>query len=292
MSSWDSTASASAARCCCLKACRCRSPLIPAPHPSAWGLVKIGSACALAVQVLARVTIQGRVVPRRCRPTSERRAGARRQRNQGGTDVDARYGDGIPHGDPWRGRQQLQRHRAKRQRDRQPGRQRRRHMDYGFPGCTGLQCQVANKCGTKDGTAMAASSTFRLATCPIRGRVYVPNSPVTLIASGASCDRCDNLLSGDPITTATTDTMGRFTLANVLRRQHSGSRPSGQVAAAADDSTYRACSATSVDPTTTRLPRTQAEGKYPAHRPYHRRSGRAGVFCCGKLGIADSEFSS
>ena len=165
-------------------------------------------------------------------------------------------------------------------------------MDYGFPGCTGLQCQVANKCGTKDGTAISGVVNIPAGNLPLYGaKVYVPNSPVTPIASGASCDRCDNLLSGDPITTATTDTMGRFTLANV---------PSGDnIPVVVQAGKWRrqltiphidACSATSVDPTTTRLPRTQAEGNIPL---IALTTGGLDALECllRKLGIADSEFS-
>lgn len=166
------------------------------------------------------------------------------------------------------------------------------NMDYGFPGCTGLQCQVANKCGTKDGTAISGVVNIPAGNLPLYGaKVYVPNSPVTTLTAGASCDRCDNLLSGDPITTATTDTMGRFTLANV---------PSGDnIPIVVQAGKWRRqltiphiddCSATSVDPTTTRLPRTQAEGNIPL---IALTTGGLDALECllRKLGIADSEFS-
>lgn len=165
-------------------------------------------------------------------------------------------------------------------------------MDYGFPGCTGLQCQVANKCGTKDGTALSGVVNIPAGNLPLYGaKVYVPNSPVSPLTAGASCDRCDNLLSGDPVTMATTDNMGRFTLANV---------PSGDnIPVVVQAGKWRrqvtiphidACSATSIDPTTTRLPRTQAEGNIPL---IALTTGGLDALECllRKLGIADSEFT-
>ena len=45
--------------------------------------------------------------------------------------------------------------------------------------------------------------------------VYIPNAPVDPITHGASCDRCNSRLSGEPISTALTDTQGAFVLKNV-----------------------------------------------------------------------------
>ena len=166
------------------------------------------------------------------------------------------------------------------------------NMDYGFPGCTGLQCQVANKCGTKDGTALSGVVNIPAGNLPLYGaKVYVPNSPVSPLVAGASCDRCDNLLSGNPVTSATTDNQGRFTLANV---------PVGDnIPLVIQAGKWRrevmiphidACSATTVDPTTTRLPRTQAEGNIPL---IALTTGGLDALECllRKLGIADSEFT-
>jgi hypothetical protein len=45
--------------------------------------------------------------------------------------------------------------------------------------------------------------------------VYVPSSPPLPIASGASCDSCNALYTGNPIATALTDADGKFTLSGV-----------------------------------------------------------------------------
>ena len=43
--------------------------------------------------------------------------------------------------------------------------------------------------------------------------VYVPNGPVLPLPTGLTCDRCENVLSGNPLVKTTTDTAGKFTLA-------------------------------------------------------------------------------
>jgi hypothetical protein len=45
--------------------------------------------------------------------------------------------------------------------------------------------------------------------------VYVPKSKPSALASGASCDSCSALYTGEPVAAALTDTAGRFTMQNV-----------------------------------------------------------------------------
>jgi hypothetical protein len=166
------------------------------------------------------------------------------------------------------------------------------NQDFGFPGCTNLQCQVANYCGTKDGTALSGVVNIPAGNLPLYGaKVYVPNTALSPLVAGASCDRCDNLTSGNPVTSATTDNQGRFTLANVPAGDNiplviQAGKWRRQVTIPHID----ACSATSVDPTTTRLPRTQAEGNIPL---IALTTGGLDALECllRKLGIADSEFT-
>ncbi len=45
--------------------------------------------------------------------------------------------------------------------------------------------------------------------------VYVPNSPLSPIVHGPTCDQCGSTLSGDPLVATLTDAAGHFSLANV-----------------------------------------------------------------------------
>src|SRR5262249_18620520 len=45
--------------------------------------------------------------------------------------------------------------------------------------------------------------------------VYVPNAPLAPLPTGASCDRCDAKVSGNPVVITSTDTSGKFKLDNV-----------------------------------------------------------------------------
>ncbi len=86
----------------------------------------------------------------------------------------------------------------------------------GTPGpCEGLRCQV-KACGggadtTVSGTVYAPNGTLPLYNVI----VYVPNLTPLPLTKGVTCDKCGALASGDPITTALTDSKGNFTLKGV-----------------------------------------------------------------------------
>ena len=88
---------------------------------------------------------------------------------------------------------------------------------------------VANLLGDGDGGLLStASSCAGGASTTISGTVYdpakknplydvvvyVPSSTPSPLTTGASCDSCDSLYTGNPVATALTDTSGRFTVAN------------------------------------------------------------------------------
>jgi len=81
--------------------------------------------------------------------------------------------------------------------------------------CEGLRCQV-KACGggadtTVSGTVYAPNGTLPLYNVI----VYVPNLTPLPLTKGVTCDKCGAIASGDPITTALTDSKGNFTLKGV-----------------------------------------------------------------------------
>ena len=165
--------------------------------------------------------------------------------------------------------------------------------DAGTPSCVNLKCRIPD-CSKMGGGTTTISGVVNIpaGNLPLyNATVYIPNGPVAPIVTGASCDRCDGLFSGDPIATTTTDVNGRFTLTGV---------PAGadiplvirlgkwrrQITLP----TVQACSANTVDAAKTRLPRNRSEGDIP------KLALVTGAFDAAecifrKIGIDDSEFT-
>jgi hypothetical protein len=90
--------------------------------------------------------------------------------------------------------------------------------------CTNLQCYQntckygackVGPCANGGTTSVSGIITDPSGTLPLYNIiVYVPNSPLMPISTGASCEKCGTV-SGDPIASALTDTKGHFTLLNV-----------------------------------------------------------------------------
>ncbi len=80
--------------------------------------------------------------------------------------------------------------------------------------CSGLQCQQ-HSC-PNGGTTTISGKVYdpALANPLYNVVVYVPNTAVKPLPTGASCASCNSLFSGDPIATALTDASGAFTLKN------------------------------------------------------------------------------
>ena len=106
--------------------------------------------------------------------------------------------------------------------------------------------------------------------------VYVPNTTPSAITSGATCDKCDTYVTGQPIAVALTDAQGRFSLKNV---------PSGaNIPLVMQTGKWRrqitvanvpACASTALtDKNQTRLPQQQERGRHPADRDRDRRLRR------------------
>lgn len=159
--------------------------------------------------------------------------------------------------------------------------------------CTGIQCNVAI-CPDAGTTSVSGVVYDPAGVNPIyNALVYIPNAPLAPVPTGASCDVCSATASGSPITTALTDTAGRFTLANV---------PTGtnvplviQVGKWRREVSIPAVTSCIdnplTDPNLTRLPSTQAEGNIPLIAV---TTGEADAIECllRRVGIADSEFTT
>jgi hypothetical protein len=161
----------------------------------------------------------------------------------------------------------------------------------GSGGCEGLECQQITCPG--GGTTTVSGTVYEPAgKLPLFNvTVYVPNRELEPITDGATCDRCDVTLSGDPIATALTDTNGRFVLENVpvgediplvvqlgkWRRQITLPKVEGCVDNPTVDKTVR-------------LPRNKAEGELPK---IALTTGGSDVLECllYKMGIDASEFT-
>jgi hypothetical protein len=83
------------------------------------------------------------------------------------------------------------------------------------PACVGLQCQQM-ACGgggdtTVTGTVFAPNGTLPLYNVI----VYVPNTKVSPLAQGVTCDQCGAAASGNPVVSTLTNPDGTFTLKNV-----------------------------------------------------------------------------
>jgi hypothetical protein len=156
--------------------------------------------------------------------------------------------------------------------------------------CVNLECQQKQCPGGADtsvtGTVYAPNGTLPL----YNAIVYVPNAPVQKFTKGATCDKC-GAVSGNPVTTALTDSHGNFTLHNV---------PSGdniplvvQVGKWRRQTTIKnvaECTQTKItDPNLTRLPKNQTEGDIPQIALTTGGCDKLGCML-PKVGIDASEF--
>ena len=130
--------------------------------------------------------------------------------------------------------------------------------------CTGLCAQVPVCTGgvttTLEGTAFVPNGVDPL----VNGVVYVPNGALQPFTPGIQCALCGVPVSGDPLTGARTGPDGHFTLTNV---------PAGQnIPLVIQAGKWRRqitipeiepCTSNAVDPSLSRLPRSQMEGDVP-----------------------------
>ncbi len=130
--------------------------------------------------------------------------------------------------------------------------------------CSGIQCNVA-RCASGS-TSVSGVVYDPAGVNPLYNVVvYIPNAPLEAIPTGATCEQCNAMLSGQPLTTALTDAKGAFRLENV---------PTGtNIPLVMQVGRWRrkvtipkveGCQETVLkDPQLTRLPRNKSEGDIP-----------------------------
>jgi hypothetical protein len=80
--------------------------------------------------------------------------------------------------------------------------------------CSGLACQI-HECPVDHSTSISGTVFDPAGKNPLYDVVvYVPNSQPKPFATGATCDTCDELYTGEPIAVALTDAFGHFTITN------------------------------------------------------------------------------
>ena len=162
------------------------------------------------------------------------------------------------------------------------------------PDCVGLECAQVD-CSSKGlpdtqltGTVYAPNGTLPLYNVT----VYVPNGPVLDLPTGLACDRCENVLSGNPLVKTTTDTAGKFTLTNVPATANvplviQVGRWRRQITIP----NIAACDSTPLTADQTRLPKNKTEGDIP--RMALSTGGADALECLlRKIGLEDSEITN
>ncbi len=164
-------------------------------------------------------------------------------------------------------------------------------QSMGYDGCTNLQCRQVS-CKSGNVTSISGRVNIPAGNLPVPGAyVYVPNSALKPITTGPSCERCDTLFSGEPVSRTQTDLNGSFKLDNVpigenvpLVVQVGKWRREINVAY------VEPCTETALPQEDTRLPKTQSEGNIP--KIALATGGKDTLECLlRRVGVADSEFT-
>ena len=161
------------------------------------------------------------------------------------------------------------------------------------PPCVNLACDQVECPDGQTTTSLSGNVTIPSGELPLPNvSVYVPNSELGPIAQGASCERCEDMVTGDPLVHTTTNPRGNFYLEDVPVTDN---LPlviqTGKWRRKVEISTVEECTENQVDPDKTRLPRNRSEGEIPSIAV---TTGNCDALECLLLdiGLDDEEFST
>ncbi len=132
--------------------------------------------------------------------------------------------------------------------------------------CDNLECHQVTCPPDGDRTTVTGTVHIPSGALPLPNTsVYVPNSDLEPITQGASCERCEDMLTGDPLVQAITDVHGNFELINVpVTDNLPVVIQSGKWRREITVDTIEPCTENQItDDDLTRLPRNQSEGNIP-----------------------------
>lgn len=172
-------------------------------------------------------------------------------------------------------------------------------------------------CSVDSPTTLTGTVHIPAGTLPLpNARVYIAQTPapddplappnLPPIKHGVTCETCDQIVPADAISNTTTDLNGQFKLSNIpvppdgkaeylivrVGKWRRSLRIENQNSRNANALKISRCSATSIDPNLTRLPKNQSEGDIPK---IALSTGKADSMEClfrsPKIGLDDSEFT-
>ena len=160
--------------------------------------------------------------------------------------------------------------------------------------CDNLECEQITCPPDGDRTTLTGTVHIPSGEYPLpNASVYVPNSALEPIPQGASCERCEDMLTGDPLVQAITDVDGHFELINVpVTDNLPVVIQSGKWRRELTVDTIEPCTENQItDPDRTRLPRNQSEGNIP---DIAVTSGQCDALECliYNIGLDDEEFTN
>ncbi len=133
------------------------------------------------------------------------------------------------------------------------------------PPCQNYECDQV-ECDDGQTTSLTGTVHIPSGQLPLpNANVYVPNDDLEPVEEGVSCQRCDEILTGDPLVETTTDYQGNFELNNIpVTNDVPLVIQSGSWRRVVELSSVDECQENTVsDPDKLRLPRNRDEGDIP-----------------------------